>query len=116
MTKTNAPAVLLETAYHDNVQDVEWLKSNLSLIAANLVKSLTEYFGIPFITPPQPERAGTVSTAGGNLNLRSLPSLDGPIIAQIPNGSPVTVYGEWDGWYVTGYNGSVGYASARYIE
>lgn len=116
VTKTNAPAVLLETAYHDNVQDVEWLKSNLSVIAANLVKSLTEYFGIPFITPPQPERAGTVSTAGGNLNLRSLPSLDGPIIAQIPNGSPVTIYGEWDGWYVTGYNGSVGYASARYIE
>ena len=116
VTKTNAPAVLLETAYHDNAEDVEWLKSNLRTIAANLVLSLTEYFGIPFITPPQAERRGKVVTAGGNLNLRSLPSLDGAIIARIPNGSTVTVYGEWNGWYVTGYGGSVGYASADYIR
>lgn len=116
VVKTNAPAVLLETAYHDNVQDVEWLKNNLTEIAANLVKSLTEYFGIPFITPPRQERKGTVTTAGGNLNLRSLPSLDGPIIARMPNGSPVTIYGEWNGWYVVGFQGSVGYASAQYIK
>lgn len=116
ITKTNAPAVLVETAYHDNPEDAEWLVNNMQQIAANLTESLTELFGIPFISNPQPERTGTVTTQGGNLNIRSKPNLGAAVLAQTPNGSVLTVLGEWQGWYVVNYDGVIGYASSQYIR
>lgn len=49
LTRTNAPAVLAELGYHDNVEDAQWIKDNITAIAANLTRSLCEYFGIPYI-------------------------------------------------------------------
>ena len=46
-----APSVCLELGYHDNTDDAAWIKGNLDEIARNLVLSLTEYFGIPFVEP-----------------------------------------------------------------
>ena len=51
VTKTKAPAVLIEFAYHDNPEDAQWIRDNIDEIAQNVVLSLTEYFGIPFVTP-----------------------------------------------------------------
>ncbi len=115
VVRTRAPSVLVEIAYHDNVQDAEWIRDNINAIARNLVQSLTQYFGIPFIEA-QPAREGRVDTVRGNLNLRSRPSMDAPILTTIPDGSAVTVYGQWQDWYVVNYMGTIGYASSRYIE
>ena len=49
--RTRAPAVLIEFAYHDNVEDALWIADNIGPIARNVVLSLTEYFGIPFVEP-----------------------------------------------------------------
>lgn len=57
-----------------------------------------------------------MKTQGSNLNLRSRPDLDAPIIDQIPNGASVAVQGEWQDWYVVTYGGSTGYASRDFIE
>lgn len=116
ITKTNAPAVLIETAYHDNPEDAEWIVTHTPEMAANLVKSLTEIFGIPFIDNPQPSRTARVVTEGGNLNIRSKPSLEAAVLTRAPNGATITVLGEWQGWYVVNYNGTVGYASSQYIR
>lgn len=51
LRRTYAPAVLIETAYHDNPDDEAWIKENIDEIGRNLVVSLTEYFGIPFVEP-----------------------------------------------------------------
>ena len=59
---------------------------------------------------------GTVSVSYGTLNLRSYPSSSGTIVANMPNGASVTVYGEWQGWYVVHYGDYVGYAAAAYIN
>lgn len=59
---------------------------------------------------------GTVSVSYGTLNLRSYPSSSGTILANMPNGASVTVYGEWQGWYVVHYGDYVGYAAAAYIN
>ena len=48
---TRAPANLIELAYHDNLEDALWIANNVETIARNLVLSLTEYFGIPFVEP-----------------------------------------------------------------
>ena len=57
-----------------------------------------------------------MDTVRGNLNLRSRPSMDAPILTTIPDSSAVTVYGQWQDWYVVNYMGTIGYASSRYIE
>ncbi len=48
LNQTNAPALLCELGYHDNVEDEKWIKANLEPIAKNLTESLCIYFGIPF--------------------------------------------------------------------
>lgn len=45
ITKTSAPAVLVELAYHDNVRDEAWIRDNVALIAENLARSVCEYLG-----------------------------------------------------------------------
>ena len=87
----------------------------MEAIAQQLVRALTEYFGLPFIQPMDPKR-GTVRLSYGTLNLRSTPSSSGTVIANLPNGAEVTVYGEWNGWYVVQYGDQVGYAAAAYID
>ena len=109
------PAVLLEIGYHDNASDARWVENHLDAIARSLVISLTDYFDIPFVWPSDPWQ-GTVQTGGGNLNLRSRPDDDAAIIARIPNGSAVTVYGRDEEWYVVGYGDYVGYAAAQCIR
>ena len=108
------PSVLLELGYHDNTADALWVENNLEAIAANLVLSLTEYFGLPFVVPLTPWR-GTVRTQGGPLNLRAAPALNSAVVAAMPDGAPVTVYGRYQDWYTVGYNGLLGYAFADYI-
>jgi len=110
-----APAVLVEIGYHDNMEDARWVENNMDTIARALARALTEFFGLPFIEPMEPED-GTVEIAFGTLNLRSRPSPDGTVIANMPNDAAVTVYGEWQGWYVVHYRNYVGYAAAAYID
>lgn len=115
VARVRAPGVLVEIAYHDNPEDAQWIRDNIDEIARIMVLSLTEYFGIPF-NMPQPISVASVATNGGNLNVRTRPSLDAFIVGRIPNGSEVTVYATLPDWFLVGYNGIVGYVSSRYIQ
>ena len=98
VTRTVAPAVLVEIAYHDNVDDANWIINNIQPIARNLSESVTTYFGLPFVEPI-PIRTGRVTTAGGSLNIRAYPSTDGTIIGSAPNGATLQVRGRYEDWY-----------------
>lgn len=113
--RVRAPGVLIEVAYHDNAEDAEWIRNNIEAMAANIVYSLTEYFGIPFNTP-QNIFTATVATRGSNLNIRYAPSTSSSIVGSIPNGAEVTVYATIPDWAVVGYNGTVGYVSSQYLQ
>lgn len=115
VVRVRAPSVLVEVAYHDNIDDANWIRNNIDRIARNLVLSLTEFFDIPFQSP-QPVLYGTVVTQSTPLNLRSRPNDGAPIIGKIPNGARVAVTGEWQGWYAVEYDGMEGFASGRYIQ
>lgn len=115
VTQTRATAVLCELGYHDNIEDERWLRENLDGIARNLVMSLTDYFGLPFLDVIEPF-AGKVSTGGTVLNLRNYPSLYGAVLTQVPNGTQLTVYGSTGEWYVTNYNGVTGYVNSAYVS
>lgn len=115
--QTRAPAVLIELAYHDNVDDANWITDNLNLIARTLVQSLAEYFGIPFRVPnSQFPRPGVVRLSYGTLNLRAEPSLDSRVLASIPNGAQITLLGDSGDWYEAEYQDTVGYVSKVYVQ
>lgn len=115
VTQTRAVSVLAELGYHDNPQDAAWIKDNTSAIAVNLVESLCDYFGIPFVEAT-PARSGVVVTDGSNLNLRQFPSTGAQVIASMPNGASLTVLGQAGNWYVVNFNGLTGYAAADYVD
>ncbi len=115
VARVKAPGVLVEFAYHDNPEDADWIRNNINLIAQTVVMSLTEYFGIPF-NVPQPITVASVATNGGNLNVRTRPSLDAFIVGRIPNGSEVTVYATLPDWKLVGYNGIVGYVNSAFLQ
>ena len=115
LRQTRAPSVLLELAFHDNEEDARWIEDNLPSIAQKLALSVTEYFGVPFLTPG-PERTGQVVLGAGSLNLRNLPIITSRILRQIPNGATVTIINETDGWYVVEYDGTIGFARQEFIQ
>ena len=115
MRLSRFPAVLAEIGYHDNPQDARWLEGHWDDIAQQLSRALTDYFGLPWIAPIQPMR-GVVAVDWGTLNLRAYPSSRGRILANLPNGMPVTVYGSREGWYVVRAGDLSGYAAAAYID
>ena len=115
VSRSRAPAVLMEIGYHDNYADATWVEGHMNAIAQQLVRGLTRYFGLPFIYPMKPE-TGIVDVNYGTLNLRSYPSSNGTVLANLPDGAEVTIYGEWQGWYVVHYQNYVGYAAAAFIN
>ena len=112
---TKAPAVLAELGYHDNTEDALWVENNLEAIARSLSLSVTEYFGLPLLSP-RPSREGVVMLQSGTLNLRGAPSTSGPILASIPNGETVTILGSYNGWYSVNYDGLIGWANGAFIQ
>lgn len=113
--RPKAPANLIEIGYHDNAADALWIEGSIGAIAEALVQALTEYFGLPFLQPQTP-RQGTVTTAGGLLNLRAAPNTDSAVVARLPNGTPLTIYGQYRGWYSAAYGQHAGFVSAPYVR
>ena len=112
LKQTKAPAVLIEVAYHDNVQDAQWIRDNIENIARNLVMSLTEYFGIPFVEPITPQDGTAIS----NLNIYSKPNLQSNVVATVAQGDHLEVVGKWENWYVVNHGPHVGYAQSNLIR
>lgn len=112
---SRAPAVLAEIGYHDNYADARWVETHTEAIAQQLGRAVTEFFALPFAYPMEPRR-GTVDVEYGTLNLRARPDTSAPVIANLPDGAAVTVYGEWQGWYTLHFGDLIGYAAAAFID
>ena len=112
--RVRAPSVFLELAFHDNTSDAVWIQNNLDAVARNLALSLTEYFGIPFFSTRQ-DRPAVVDLSWGVLNIRDRPNIDGTILAQAPDGARLTVFNQFDGWYLVEYDGVTGYVSGDFV-
>ena len=112
--QVRAPSVFLELGYHDNPDDAAWVKNNLDAIARNIVLSLTEYFGLPFLEPVAP-RPAVVDVSWGYLNIRDRPTASSAVLAMAYDGARLTVLNQWQGWYVVRFDGLVGWASSDFI-
>ena len=114
VAKVRAPGILLELAFHDNPEDAAWIKNNLDEVARILVLALTEYFDIPFFETEN-RRSGVVDVNWGKLNIRARPTTESSILAQAPDGAPITILNTANGWHLVNFNGTIGYANADYI-
>ncbi len=114
LRRTKAPSALVEVAYHDNIEDAQWIRDNIGNIARVLALSLTEYFGIPFIEP-QSVMTGTVTTQTSDLNIRNRPNMNAQVIAKAPKGAKLKILGDFQNYYVVEYNGVEGYANKNFI-
>ena len=112
--RVRAPAVLLELGFHDNEEDAQWIVSHIQAMAASLVLSLTEYFGIPFF-PSSTPMPGEVRLDLGVLDVYPRPDVDATPIAQLYDGAQVTVINEYADWYLIQFGDQVGYAAAEFI-
>lgn len=112
--RVRAPSVFLEIGYHDNPEDAGWITGNLDEIARNIVLSLTEYFGLPFLEPAAP-RPAVVDVSWGYLNIRDRPNTSSAVLARAYDGARVTVLNEWQGWYLVRFNGVPGWANGNFI-
>lgn len=110
-----APSVFIELGYHDNEDDATWIKNHLDEAARAIVLALTEYFGIPFLTPNGSARQGVVDVDWGYLNIRSRPSTSAPIIAKAYDGARLTILNKWQGWYLVSFDGAEGYANSDFV-
>ena len=112
--KVRAPSVLIEFAYHDNWEDATWIAQNTQAIARSVSQSVARYFDLPFLEP-QPPRNAFVDVAWGSLNIRSRPSTSSPILARAYDGAQLTVWNQYQGWFVVSFGNLFGYASAAYV-
>ena len=115
IVKTRAPAVLIETAYHDNPEDAEWIRDNIDELAKALALGIGEYLGKE-ISEPSPGGYGTVTTRGGSLNLRAEPTVNSGVRAAIPNGTRLKLISRSGEWFLTEYHGIVGYVNSGYMR
>ena len=51
LRRTRIPAVLVEVAYHDNIDDANWIRENVNAIGRNLALSTADILGVPFVEP-----------------------------------------------------------------
>lgn len=112
--RVRAPSVFLEIGYHDNRDDAIWVTGNLEPIARNIVLSLTEYFGLPFLEP-QPPKSAVVDVSWGYLNIRDRPNTSANVIARAYDGSRLTIINQWQNWYLVRFNGILGWANSDFI-
>lgn len=51
LRRTEAPSALVEVAYHDNLEDADWIKANIRPIARALSGAVAQYFDVPLVEP-----------------------------------------------------------------
>jgi len=61
-------------------------------------------------------RNGTVTTSGGNLNLRASPNTNGQIIGTIPNGTVLNATDVVGNFYQVNWNGRTGFVSRDFVR
>lgn len=137
---TRAPAVLIETAYHDNPEDAQWIRDHVEEIARSLSRSVAVYLGVPFVEPGreeplvevlpvsgtargrddgaamtyfEKERPYRVRSGRGAVYLRQRPEAGAPSLGLAPSGEIVQVKGHGRGWALVRYGQKEGYMDAR---
>lgn len=84
---TNAPAVLVEIAFHDNPEDAAWIMSHIQDISHTLLLSVLEQFNVPFKVKPMTScdvlyaRGVAFGVSGWNIKAKQYKALEAVLSA-----------------------------------
>lgn len=106
-----APSCVAEVGYGDNADDAQWLAGQLPSIAKTMALAVTEYFGLPFLLPGSTYPA----MADRQTDLLGGPEPGFPVVSSVAPGSLLTVYSEYNGWYVAQAGKLVGYIDMQAV-
>ena len=112
VSRTSAPSVLIEVAFHDNIEDANWITNNIDAIARAIASAVNDYF--TSVSGAATGQTARVRLTSGYLNIRSGPSINSPVIGMAPNGATLRVLGSSGDWYNIEYNGINGFVSSNY--
>jgi len=115
LRETRAPTAFVEIAYHDNLEDAEWIINHIDLIADSLVESIACYFCMRYAESGRFAQ-GIVNLQNGMLHVRRAPDVNAPVLGTLQNGDVVTVLRCLPGWFLIQKEDWKGYASNAYIE
>lgn len=127
VVQTNAPAVLYEIAFEDNVEDNKWAHDNVQNIAEAVAKSIVEAGGKKFVpmcnylTPAisyvySGFMYGQVCNVESVVNVRSQPSTSSEVVAKLTDKTRLLILSDnKDGWVRVRYNDKEGYIFAQYL-
>jgi len=119
LTATQAPAMLIEYGFISNNNDNQRFDQNFDRLVTATVDGIEDCIGSGSgVTPPPSGGSlqGTISTSGGNLNVRSAPNNGAGVIGSLPNGSNVSILGEQNGWYRINFNGQTGWINGSFVR
>lgn len=106
------PTVTIGMGFENSTQDINWLRENTEEIAKNIIMSLSEYFGVPFV----PCKKSDIAVTTSDVTLRKRPSETAEIVGSLPANTKVKIVSQWENWYVIGENGNLGYVQTKYIN
>jgi N-acetylmuramoyl-L-alanine amidase len=112
--KTKCPAILVETAFYDNKEDLKLLQNHRHSIVEGLMKGICKHFGIaykpvskPNTTVQQPvvnkqpassKESFVVKVIVDSLNIRKGPGVDHAVVGSIKKGQAYTIVEVQNGW------------------
>ena len=95
-----------------NSKNLEWIKQNIEEFSKQIIMSLDEYFGLPYI----PCEKTNTGVAKQDESIRGKPNLNSEVVGCTTSGKKINVLGQWEDWYVVGTNNSLGYIQTKFIE
>lgn len=91
---------------------LNWLTQNIENILEEIIMSLDEYFGLPYI--PETETVTCMSIK--DESIRKRPSLNSEVIGSVQGGKSIKILGQWENWYVVGENKNLGFIQTKFIS
>lgn len=95
-----------------NSKNIEWIKQNIEEFSKQIIMSLDEYLGLPYI----PCEKTTAGVAKQDESIRGKPNLNSEVVGCTTSGKKIDVLGQWEDWYVVGTNNNLGYIQTKFIE
>lgn len=95
-----------------NEENFKWLRNNIENLSANIIMSITEYFGIPFI----PYTGVIYGRAIKDASIFKRPNIKSEIVQTLTEGEKIKLLSQWEDWYVAEKNGTLGYINTYFID
>ncbi|MDR3314681.1 MAG: N-acetylmuramoyl-L-alanine amidase [Oscillospiraceae bacterium] len=109
------PAVQLRLGYRDHPEDAVWMLQSTGGIAHALAKAVTQWFGVPCVSPFA-GRSAVVRTPNGSLALRRAPHKEAEMLQTIPNGAELTLLHREGEWQYAEHEDCCGYVLRKYLQ